>query len=464
MELLIVLFAIAAMAWILPLVKHGRLIFVAMAVLVIGTVFGPPFFAFDGFIQFSFDRFVWFSTFALAVIAWRLGHVRIPKLTRMDWVVIGIVGWFFVSALRGGPVPTGSSPVARWFFYIMMPAWMYVLARIVDLRSLDIRWLLRGLIVLGVYLAATAALEIAGAHSFVFPSFITDPEIWEFYGRGRGPLMNPAGNGIVMSLSLAAAIVGWMHAGRLGKLTYALLALVLLAGIYATMTRSAWLGAAAVVAVIALIHLPRWVRVLGLASVVIVGGMSVTGFKDELIRMKRDKNLSAADAEDSIKLRPLLAVVAWEMFKDRPIIGHGYGHYFEHNDRFHNNRSYDLPLEHARTYAQHNVLLAILVDTGMVGLGMFAGLLTMLAGIGWQQARKNQGPAEGRWVGLLLLAALAAYLGNGMFHDVMIIPMVHMFLFFIAGLGVTVHQCGLDQRAVEPARNRQRIVGRAATV
>ena len=85
------------------------------------------------------------------------------------------------------------------------------------------------------------------------------------------------------------------------------------------------------------------------------------------------------------------------------------------------------------------ILLAILVDAGMVGLVLLVTLLGSLAGIGWQLARGRQGPPGHRAIGLMTLGTLAADICNGMFHDVMVIPMVHMFLFFIAGLAITAY-------------------------
>jgi O-antigen ligase len=445
---------IAGLVWIVPVIQNRRLIVVGMLVLVVGTIFGPAFFSVDGPIQFSLDRVIWFGMLGIAALGWRLGYTQVPKLNRMDWLVIGIVGWFLTSAIMGGHKPTGTPPTARWLFYIAMPAGMYVLARLIEIRARDIRLLLTGSIVLGVYLAVTAVLEITGMHGLVFPRFIADPEVWEFYGRGRGPLLNPSGNGFVMSISFVAAALGFIYAGRRGKLIYAVIAAVILCGVYATLTRSAWLGVVCAFALLVLVYAPRWVRVLGLATAVVIGGASVAGVKDQLIRMKRDKNLTAADAEKSIKLRPLLAVVAWEMFKDKPIVGHGYGHYFTHNDRFHNNRGYELPLGEARTFAQHNVFLSVLVDTGLIGVSMLIAWLAMLVGVGWRLARQRESSTEVRWVGLMLLGALTAYFCNGTFQDATIIPMVHMFLFFLAGVGVTVYQRGLtaDLPATAAAR------------
>ena len=444
MEVLIALFSIAALVWMIPIIQSGRLFAGPLIILGMGTVFGPAFFAINGPIQISVDRVVWLAMFGFIAISWRGGNTSIPSLTRMDWVVIGLVGWLLLSVFRGDPVPTGKTPpIAKWIFYIAMPAGMYAMARFIQIRRKDIHWLIGGAIFLSAYLSVTALLEARGLSQFVFPRFIADPQVWEFYGRGRGPLMNPSGNGILISIGLAASAIMCIYSKRHGKMIYGLLSVLMLVGVYATLTRSAWLGAACVAAVIGLIHLPRWVRVLGLAAVILLGGASAVGLKDQLMRIKRDKNLTASDAQKSVQLRPLLAVVAWEMFQDKPMMGHGFGHYFAHNEPFHNDRSYDLPLETARPYAQHNVILSILVDAGAIGAGTFVAWIAMLIAIGWRLARKVGSVRETRWVGILILSTLTAYLCNGMFQDVMIIPMVHMFVFFLAGVAVTVFQRGL---------------------
>lgn len=447
MEILVLLFGLAATVWLIPVMQHGRSFVIGLAVLGVGTVFGPSFFHLDGPIQLSLDRILWFGMCCVAAIGLRLGSTRLPPLSRIDWVVIAFVGWTLVSALSREPLASGTPPLARWLFYILMPAGMYAMARTSELCKRDARYLLGGAMALGLYLAITALLEISGLHALVFPRFIADPEVWEFYGRGRGPLMNPSGNGILISIALVATAIGGFAASWRTRFLYAVVTLVLLAGLYATLTRSAWLGGLAAVGIVALVHAPRWTRVLALACAVLVGGASIAGLKDQLVRMKRDKNLTAEDAEKSVQLRPLLAVVAWEMFQDRPIAGHGFGHYFAHHHRYHNDRGYGLPLEQARHYAQHNVFLSLLVDTGLIGCGLLASWLAMLAGIGWRLARQVDQLAEARWLGLLLLGTLLAYCCNGMFQDVMIIPMIHMFVFLIAGAAVTAYQSGLKVSA-----------------
>ena len=206
---------------------------------------------------------------------------------------------------------------------------------------------------------------------------------------------------------------------------------------YATLTRSVWVGALLATGVVAFVYLPRWVRVLGLATTVLFGGAFLSGFGDELLRIKRDKHVAASDSERSVQLRPTLAVVAYEMFKDRPVLGHGYRRYLKTSIPYHTARGYDMPLEEVRGYVQHNVLLAILVDTGLVGLSIFILWLVLVSGIGWQLTRGREFGIESRMLGLLLLCLLVAYLCSGMFHDTSVIPMVHMVLLFIGGLAVT---------------------------
>lgn len=439
MIVLAILFALAAAVWLIPIVHRSRVTAIALVVLLTGTVLGPAFYSIDGPIRLSLDRLLWAGMFVVLAVRWRMGQLSMAGPSRVDWMLIILAGWLLGSALRGGEVTDGHPPLARWLFYIAMPIGMYAVSRCVEVTERDIQWLLAFLTGLGVYLGLTAVFEAGGMHALVYPKFILNEETWQFLGRGRGPLLNPAGNGIVLSISLTAALLRYFQADQGKKLLYLIAALIIACGIAATLTRSVWIGAGLAGGMIAMVNAPRTVRVLGLAVVVVFGGAMALGVKDQLIRLKRDRYLTAEDAAKSIELRPLLAVVAWEMFKDHPVAGHGFGQYREHSGPYHEIRSYGLPLEQARRYYQHNVVLSILVDSGLVGLTLLTTILGSLAGIGWQLARGRGVGKQQRAIGILLLGTLAAYLCNGMFHDVSVIPMVHMFLFYIAGLAVSCY-------------------------
>lgn len=455
MELLILLFVAAASMWMIPVIHRGRVIPVTMMMLFTGTVFGPFFFAIDGPIQFSLDRVLWMGIIGMLVVGWRLGNIKFPKPGRIDWLMAGLAAFLLISAIRGGDGPgvIQSSPTARWLFYIFMPLGTYAIARTIRLNVSDMRWVFGTILGLGLYLAITGVFEIKEMHWAVFPRHISDPDVWEFYGRARGPLLNPIANGFLMGIALMVAVIEFIRRGRQGKLLCGFAALILLAGVYATLTRSCWLGAIGAITLIGMMYSPRWVRVLGLASIVLLAGAMTMGLKDQLLEMKRDKALSAVEAAKSIELRPLLAVVAFEMFKDKPIAGHGFGHYFENNGPYHDNREYDLPLEKVRGYMQHNTFLSILVDGGLIGVLMFSMPLLVFFVVGWQLARRKQSSPDARYLGILIISTVVIYVANAMFHDLIVIPMIQMFLMFIAGLAINVHGNGVTAEKILPARS-----------
>ena len=97
-------------------------------------------------------------------------------------------------------------------------------------------------------------------------------------------------------------------------------------------------------------------------------------------------------------------------------------------------RTTDMPLERGRGYIPHNVAFSLLTETGLVGLGLFAAMLLLWARDAWRLWRDAALPLWARQMGLLLLIALGVYLINGMFHEVSVITMMNMTLFFLAGV------------------------------
>jgi O-antigen ligase len=75
-----------------------------------------------------------------------------------------------------------------------------------------------------------------------------------------------------------------------------------------------------------------------------------------------------------------------------------------------------------------------LTETGLLGLGLFLALNALWARDAWALWRSNCAPLPFRQMGLLLLAAEGVYFLNGMFHDVSVVSMANMTLFFLAGI------------------------------
>jgi O-antigen ligase len=274
--------------------------------------------------------------------------------------------------------------------------------------------------------------------AFVFPRYIGSTEYVEFYGRGRGPLLNPAGSGILQGLCLLGMLMRWPRTGRLGQMFILALLPLYALGIYSTFTRSAWLGLALGLLVVLAFSLSRVWRTAIIGTLVVATLPLVAVNWERLMSFKRDKELSAAEAAESAKLRPILAVIAWHMFLDRPLLGSGYGQYQTESLAYLSDRSTDLPLEKARPYVQHNVFLALVVDTGLVGMGLFVAMLVLWMRMAWRLWCTREAPAAARQFGLLFLAFVGVWFPNAMFQDVLMIPMANMLLVFLAGLVVNL--------------------------
>ena len=452
------LFLIAISVWFVPVLERARLPILGAIVLVTGTVFGPFFFAINGPLQISIDRLLFLGICVIAFFSLRGSTARIPKLTWSDAIVFFYTAWVLVVAKRG-EAPHGTSPVGTWIFYIFFPAMMYAVIRVAKIRDLDLKRLEIGLLVFCIYLAITGFFEARGIYSLVFPRYISNPKVWEFFGRARGPLLNPSANGILLTIGLSLAAVRFLRAERRGRMLYGFAILVMMLGIYSTLTRSVWIGGFLALAIVFWQVTPRWTKVLGLCAMVLLAGFVAAGLKDQLLRMKRDKNLSAAEAEKSVQLRPLLAIIAYEMFKDAPIAGVGLGHYHQVAIPYYSIRSYGMPLEITRGYHQHNVLLSILVNSGLVGFTAFTALLVMWIRSGWRLSKNEQLGHLRRTFGLMIVASIAGYLIGGMFQDVTIMPMINMYLFFFAAMVVNLEQAAEVKLATTKAkRNAERRV------
>jgi len=318
------------------------------------------------------------------------------------------------------------------------------------------KWVLGGLAALGVYLAVTGIAETQQVWWLVFPKYIASPEHAEFFGRARGPLLNPIGNGILLGVGLASLLMAWPKAERGGRLVLIALALLVLVGVYGTLTRCAWIGAALGLAILLGLTLPRSWRVPVLGGGLVAASLLAATQWENLLAFKRDQHATAADTADSVKLRPVLARVAWNMFLDRPWTGCGFGQYMAESKFYLDDRSTELVLEKARPYCQHNVFLSALTETGIVGMGLFIAVLGAWGCDAWRLWRSSTAPAWARRQGLLMLVLLGNYLPNGMFHDVSLIAMINMLMFFMAGLTESLLPANRgDSRSQHPDPIRQ---------
>ena len=285
-----------------------------------------------------------------------------------------------------------------------------------------------------MYLVLTALAEATRQWWAVFPALHRFADDRIFRPRARGHFLHPAEMGIYLTLCLAAALTFWPRFGRVGKLVLLAFTTLSVVGIYATLTRSAWMGGALGLTIYIGLTVPHQWRnlLLGVAACVAVVMLVVAW--DDVWNLKRDVKLDAAASADSAELRPILAKVAWDMFEDRPLFGCGFDQYHRERLPYLADRTDQLPLEKALPYVQHNAWLALLVETGIVGMGLFVLLLVLWIRSAWRVRSDLNNPASIRQMGLLMLVLIGAYFPNAMFQDTNIIDGVNLLLFTGAGI------------------------------
>lgn len=441
MEIIAAIFVVAGLLWggilwqIRPAWPEGLTFWLSFGSLAAGVVAGYDFFHRDfGPIPLTLDRVL--LGMAAGILAYELLLSR-PRPLRMqfiDWLVVAWLIWVAGSTLLTDFGYKGRLPLSRLLFFQAMPGVAYFVFRWNEISDRQRRLSLWVLVGLGVYLGFTGVAEWQKWHGWVFPRYIISPEFSEFLGRGRGPLLNPVINGIVMSLSGAACLLLWAFHKSWGRMVLIAAFLVITAGVVSTLTRSVWIAYLTGLFWIGLAPLTWRSRVIVAAVTVGCGLLVVAFLAPQLNRFKRDEFVSEAEMAQSASLRPLLALVAWEMFQDHPLTGVGYGQYGKHKKPYHQLDKYDRPLQAALPYMQHNVVLSYLTELGLFGLILAAGIWTSLARMSLKLWAANRSSLEARSWGLLLAVMLVNYLINGMFHDVSIIPMGNMLLLSLAGL------------------------------
>ena len=435
MEIVIAIAAVVALIWGTVLFSRGGLLGGCLAVLLAGCCFGPPFFSLSlGPIPLTLDRVLWAGLLAVYVIWRRRGWIEPKPFARAEVVLLAFFTVLALSTLTHDWRWHHNEPLAHLLFFFVMPLGIYWVARQSELTERGIWTVFGCLAAFGGYLAVTAVAEVNQQWWLVFPKYITVPGDGLFFGRGRGPLLNPIACGLFQSVCLFAALMWWPRLNRPGRLALVLACGLLMLGLYSTLTRSVWLGAALGLTIIVSLAVPRSWRASILGGGLLLATIVAGTQWERLLAFKRDEALSAQEAAESIKLRPILARIAWNMFRENPILGCGYGQYMPEHGKYLADRSTDLPLEKGRPYVQHNVFLALLTETGLLGMGLFVLLLVLWTRDAWRLWHSGGAPPWARAQALLFLAFLGSYLCNAMFHDVSLMPMANMLLFFTAGL------------------------------
>ncbi|MBN2292670.1 MAG: O-antigen ligase family protein [Pirellulales bacterium] len=454
MEFLLFIVTIVALVWASVFFLRGNLLLGCLAVLLAGSCFGHPFWnATFGPIPLTIHRVLWVGLIGVCIVWRRLGRTDVKPLGPPEIAMYAFIAVVCLSALSHDWKTNNYNPLTALVLCYVMPAGIYWVIRQAQVSEGSQRIVFTALGGFGLYLALTGIAEVTGQYWVVFPRYIASPQHAEFFGRARGPLLNPAAGGFALSVCAFAGLMLWPYVGRKGRIALAAFSMACMVGVACSLTRSVWLGFGLGAMVLAGLALPKRLRLPLLGGSLLFAVVIAATQWDNIISFKRDKELSARATASSVELRPILARIAWNMFKDKPLFGCGYGQYMNEHGKYLSDHTTELPLEMGRPYVQHNVFLNLLAETGLTGMSLFILLLVLWSRDAWRLWRSPYAPLWARQQGLLFLTMMGPYISNATFHDVSLMPMANALLFFVAGLTAAVRGLVMSpEKAGKPAQ------------
>lgn len=434
----VALIALAAgLVWGVLYARRGSLVLATAALVIVGYVFGYEFWnARVGPLPLTLDRILLVAVVGVFVAQWRWGQLEHQPLAGADWLLVVLLVLLATSALMAGSpqmvVPDRAPPMWRLVMCFVAPAVMYFVVR--DARLTHRAWcaVLTAMWLLGVYLALTAVAEVAGNWSLVFPRYIADPTLGIHFGRARGPELNSASLGIYLTACLWC---GWMlrtQVSRIWQLVLLASLPLMVAGVFFTYTRSTWIGLVASAAMVGWWQLPRHGRLPAFSVAALAAVLAAAVMWNDVLGLEREG--TAGESHHSVDQRKSFAYVSWQMFKDHPLMGVGFGRFYDRKLPYLSDRSQEFELESLRALDHHNTFLSLLVETGLPGLAAFVGLLAAWARAAWLLAKNVGAPSWVRAQGVLALAVLASYFASALFHDLSLLPSQQWLLFVFAGV------------------------------
>jgi len=342
------------------------------------------------------------------------------------------ISWLVHPALRASIMNEGG----RVSFFLVVNAYLaFLLAGRLSDPVWDARFRRLAMLV-GVMAGGYGILQYMG-HEIIWPQSLNP-----YSGRPVSTFGNPnfLSSYLVMLLPLALA-EGVAARTRTGKLLCAGAFLIFAVALISTFTRSSWIGAAAAVGIL-LVFAWRAVRAsrgwvvglllaVALATVLWPSSPLAQRSTKPLDRMTElVQGITKEKAYGSWHQRLLIWSCAWDMVKERPVLGKGWGVFELFYPFYQGYYLSDEVFRQFRTHANnaHNIIFELWAQVGTAGLGLFLWLCVLMAELARRRipllAEKDQIFA---WASF---AAGVGMLADNFFGNVSVFFAVPAFLFF----------------------------------
>ncbi len=380
-----------------------------------------------GFFNLTIPRLL----FVAAVLAFTLHFMFRRRPVAFDrtvlWVMLAMLVYCAISATAHGWTADveviRQPPYFRFIGGLLFPAVMFFLMYNAARSERQISVALVLVCAFGWYALYIGYLQYfanagywAGARDFIFPAYINNPDVEAgiHFARSRGPFYSAAPQGALLVFVFFADLFLIRRGRGLLRPLAALQAVAALPGIFFTGLRAAYV-CLLLCGVIWLIWGARRGGMLKLASG-LVALLLLTGLFWQNLQQP-DRMKGGVTEVSPIEDRIALLKITWQIAQEHPFTGVGYGRFAEARQSLQQDpTTRALPPE----MMQHNVFLAILAETGVLGLVLLVAILVLMFRESLRLYRKLPEDAPGplsRSLVVLFWVTLTNYVTISMFND-----------------------------------------------
>ncbi len=376
----------------------------------------------------------------LFVLMAAMGRIRVTMGGAIGGMMAVLALYFTISAAASGfethsPIKVHYRLIGGYLFPFTVFA--LVLNGVRDERS--VRRVATFFFFIGLYLSFTGWMEQFKVWALVWPKFIADSTVGIHFGRARGPFVQSAAMGLALTYCYFNNLVLARQSNPVARWLIYCLNLLMLPVIFWTKTRSAWLGFLLCCIVWFIYSRKRTIRALWVA--VLIAGCALVAVLNMHNFLSEDRDKGGVTDVEPILVRLGLAQITWRMFEDRPVFGVGFGHFRDYAPQFADDPSSPF-YAFASTAMEHNNLLSILAETGLVGLLIYLILLIAILRVSlslWRRLPVTAPCFINRDLIVLFWILTLAFLTDGFLRETSDNPFANSLFFGLSGVIVALN-------------------------
>lgn len=381
------------------------------------------------------DRILFFVIVGLFVSALRKGQTQPISLSGLEWSMIAFGTLCTISYIINNP--DGGAIRFKWlitlFNLIVCPFGIYIVAKHSRYDAGKILLLVRAIVWIGVYLAFTAVFEHYRIDALVFPKYIVDPHVGIQFGRARGPMVGSNPMGEWLALVYLAICLVIPSAEKIWKILLYGLILVVISGIYFTLTRGAWISFA-IAALLAATLGGKFGRPSRAIAIVVTlaffaGVGSKFSFSGDTLFSRR---------QNTIDYRLSNNQTTYNMGMANFVTGVGYGKFGANWQKYFGSKQAELTKD--LTDGNHNTYLGLFADLGFPGVALYVTVFGFVLRdcIRARRLIDRKYDFERNLV-LSSIALVAILLWEAMSGDMRFNPTLNTVTFLFVGIAASIH-------------------------